>query len=127
MTVDFGFRPSVDINLVKLVSDAEPNVGDVITFSIEVTNEGPNDATGIAVEDAVPSGYSDIAAVSNGGTVSGSTITWTDIDLAVGASVVLTFDVTVLAPVDGAEFNNCLLYTSPSPRDATLSRMPSSA
>ena len=26
-----------------------------------------------------------------------------------------------------AEVNNCLLYTSPSPRDATLSRMPSSA
>ena len=28
---------------------------------------------------------------------------------------------------DGAEFSTCLLYTSPSPRDATLSRMPSSA
>ena len=31
---------------------------------------------------------------------------------------------------DVAKFNNfqiCLLYTSPSPRDATLSRMPSSA
>ena len=26
-----------------------------------------------------------------------------------------------------AGFCNCLLYTSPSPRDATLSRMPSSA
>ena len=25
------------------------------------------------------------------------------------------------------EFMSCLLYTSPSPRDATLSRMPSSA
>ena len=25
------------------------------------------------------------------------------------------------------KFSNCLLYTSPSPRDATLSRMPSSA
>ena len=25
------------------------------------------------------------------------------------------------------EFGDCLLYTSPSPRDATLSRMPSSA
>ena len=25
------------------------------------------------------------------------------------------------------DYNNCLLYTSPSPRDATLSRMPSSA
>ena len=27
----------------------------------------------------------------------------------------------------GARLNSCLLYTSPSPRDATLSRMPSSA
>ena len=35
------------------------------------------------------------------------------------------------APPEGVEpvvrFKNCLLYTSPSPRDATLSRMPSSA
>ena len=28
---------------------------------------------------------------------------------------------------DGVSFDDCLLYTSPSPRDATLSRMPSSA
>ena len=27
----------------------------------------------------------------------------------------------------GGKLNTCLLYTSPSPRDATLSRMPSSA
>ena len=27
----------------------------------------------------------------------------------------------------GAEYYNCLLYTSPSPRDRTRSRMPSSA
>ena len=32
------------------------------------------------------------------------------------------------APEEGFTFyTNCLLYTSPSPRDATLSRMPSSA
>ena len=29
--------------------------------------------------------------------------------------------------VDDAFLHPCLLYTSPSPRDATLSRMPSSA
>ena len=29
--------------------------------------------------------------------------------------------------IDGTMDGNCLLYTSPSPRDATLSRMPSSA
>ena len=30
-------------------------------------------------------------------------------------------------PEEGDSFGTCLLYTSPSPRDATLSRMPSSA
>ena len=29
--------------------------------------------------------------------------------------------------LEAANFGDCLLYTSPSPRDATLSRMPSSA
>ena len=29
--------------------------------------------------------------------------------------------------VDSGELGNCLLYTSPSPRDGLLSRMPSSA
>ena len=32
-----------------------------------------------------------------------------------------------LATADFEHYCNCLLYTSPSPRDATLSRMPSSA
>ena len=31
------------------------------------------------------------------------------------------------ANVSSSQSQNCLLYTSPSPRDATLSRMPSSA
>ena len=33
----------------------------------------------------------------------------------------------IIAADGGANFLACLLYTSPSPRDATLSRMPSSA
>ena len=32
-----------------------------------------------------------------------------------------------LQPGNGDSYQHCLLYTSPSPRDATLSRMPSSA
>src|SRR5680860_192055 len=32
-----------------------------------------------------------------------------------------------LVPRDGGELTPCLLYTSPSPRDGLLSRMPSSA
>ena len=33
----------------------------------------------------------------------------------------------LLVDVTSVEVESCLLYTSPSPRDATLSRMPSSA
>ena len=36
-------------------------------------------------------------------------------------------EVKIFADYDKIPNNICLLYTSPSPRDATLSRMPSSA
>ena len=38
-----------------------------------------------------------------------------------------TFDAEVAPVVVRTRKGDCLLYTSPSPRDATLSRMPSSA
>ena len=59
--------------------------------------------------------------------------------LALGIKFVFTGEVSSLNPIAGmslvilstwlyfALFWICLLYTSPSPRDATLSRMPSSA
>ena len=39
----------------------------------------------------------------------------------VGVSAVISYKTLI------EQINGCLLYTSPSPRDATLSRMPSSA
>ena len=33
----------------------------------------------------------------------------------------------LMVPIIGALYRDCLLYTSPSPRDGLLSRMPSSA
>ena len=39
----------------------------------------------------------------------------------------LSFDLNMNSGILTLIFNDCLLYTSPSPRDATLSRMPSSA
>ena len=36
-------------------------------------------------------------------------------------------DLGTFFPSEDNQYKDCLLYTSPSPRDATLSRMPSSA
>ena len=95
-----------DISLIKTVSDAEPNVGDVVTFTIEVSNAGPNDATGVSVEDAVPNGFSGISNISNGGSDAAGLITWVGLNIDAGSSVSLTFDVTVEAPLPGVEFSN---------------------
>ena len=48
---------------------------------------------------------------------------------AVNQTVVTTLDTPVVIDplANDTDPDNCLLYTSPSPRDATLSRMPSSA
>ena len=40
---------------------------------------------------------------------------------------ILAFLIGVVCVVELSQLVSCLLYTSPSPRDATLSRMPSSA
>ena len=54
----------------------------------------------------------------NGGAVDGTTI---------GASSASTGAFTTLSASSNVSFDGCLLYTSPSPRDAHESRMPSSA
>ena len=43
------------------------------------------------------------------------------------AIIEATHDLAVAYKINTAFYESCLLYTSPSPRDATLSRMPSSA
>ena len=54
-------------------------------------------------------------------------------DMHDGEIADLALLISVVAAIDGIErirfttSHPCLLYTSPSPRDATLSRMPSSA
>ena len=39
----------------------------------------------------------------------------------------LDYKYDVVKTIEEEDYKTCLLYTSPSPRDATLSRMPSSA
>ena len=91
---------------------------EVDTATMTYTNPtGSESWAGFANEDASVYPFS----FPNGGSVSfmGSTA-GTDVD------VNFRFEYQPHPNVDPS-YNTCLLYTSPSPRDATLSRMPSSA
>ena len=68
--------PQSDLSLIKDVSNSTPNVGDTVTFTIVVSNDGPDDATNVEVADQIPSGLTGIGNISSGGTLVGSTITW---------------------------------------------------
>ena len=46
---------------------------------------------------------------------------------AAGEQLGAEYAQNMMAGIDGAQSTDCLLYTSPSPRDGLLSRMPSSA
>ena len=86
---------SMDLTVVKSVSNSSPAVGEVVTFTLLVRNNGPAVATGVRVTDALPTGYSFVST----STAQGSFVApvWTIGALANGASATLTMQATVLA------------------------------
>jgi large repetitive protein len=98
--------PSADLGVLKnynLLIDADGSnsitPGDTLTFEIIVFNAGPSTATGIVVQDVVPSGYTVIpGSITGGGVLSGNTITWSGLSLSATPglnSLTLTFNTTV--------------------------------
>ncbi|MCB0598708.1 MAG: DUF11 domain-containing protein, partial [Phaeodactylibacter sp.] len=69
--------PVIDLELEKTVDNSAPNVGDNVTFTVVLTNQGPNTATGVAVTDQLPSGYTYASSTASDGTYNPATGLWT--------------------------------------------------
>ncbi len=86
-----------DLSLGKIVSSARPNVGDVITFTVTLTNNGPAGATNVSVMDLLPAGLTFVAgATPSQGTYVPATGIWTVGNLANGASATLPLQARVV-------------------------------
>jgi len=101
-----------DLSVAKSVDVATPNVGDDVVFTVTAANAGPSDATGVLVDDLLPSGYAFVGAVAPVGTAyDPATGVWSIGSLARGGSRTLTItarvqatgDTTNVAVVTGAQ------------------------
>jgi uncharacterized repeat protein (TIGR01451 family)/fimbrial isopeptide formation D2 family protein len=87
--------PSADLEVAKTVDQVRPDVGDADSFTITLTNKGPDTATGVAVSDLLPAGLTFASADAGQGSYVASSGIWTVGTLASNASATLTIHVIV--------------------------------
>jgi uncharacterized repeat protein (TIGR01451 family) len=83
-------NPAVDLSVVKSADSTKATVGQTVTYRVTVRNAGPNDATGVTVEDVLPSNLTFVSATASAGTYAPASGMWTVGALASGASATLT-------------------------------------
>jgi len=93
--------PTTDLSLTKIVDDDTPEVGTDVIFTLTVTNNGPNNATGVEVTDALPAGYSFVSSTPSQGSYDDGTGVWTVGTVNSSASATLAITATTLSTGSG--------------------------
>ncbi len=101
---------SADLSLTKIVSDADPSVGQQVTFTITVTNSGPNAASGVTVLDQLPLGTSFVSATPTQGDYNQTNGVWTVGSIAVGGTAAL--NLVAVANTTGLAVNTAEITAS---------------
>ncbi len=114
--------PTADLSVRKTANKATAQVGESVTFTVSVTNDGPNTAQGVFVNDPLVSGFSFQSATASAGSYNETTGRWDLGSLNNGGSATLTITATVSAT--GNLTNTATASASvgdPDPSDNTAS------
>ncbi|WP_282133807.1 hypothetical protein, partial [Cellulophaga baltica] len=112
--LDYCFSSTIDSDLTttKTVDNSTPLEGDVITFNLNVTNNGPEDVTNVEVIDLLPSGLTFINSSNpTGGTINtydNSTGLWEIGDLIDGTSASIQISVSINPGTKGTSITNTI-------------------
>ena len=118
INVDEPYQPVATLSLQKISDITMPHVGDIVTYTIFITNNGPDTAYDVVVDDAIPAGLNYVlgSAVPSVGSVSfiGGVLSWFGFDLADDQTENLTFQVQT-TPLTGFVTNiaNATAYADP--------------
>ncbi len=113
-----GTANVADLTLDASIDDSSANPNDTRTITLTVSNNGPADATGITVEDVMPSGLTFVSASPTMGTYTGDT--WTVGDLDNGEFATLDLEVTVGTLTAPVTYFAQIETASPSDTDSTV-------
>ncbi|WP_372792684.1 gliding motility-associated C-terminal domain-containing protein, partial [Lutibacter sp.] len=97
---------SSDLETLKTVSDASPNEGNIITYTITVTNNGLSDATSVSLVDNLPVGVTYVSHSTSDGVFNNGSGVWSIGSLAYGDTATLTIDASVDAGTVGVTITN---------------------
>ena len=90
--------PKVDLQITKSAAPNPATLGNQVTWTMVVTNNGPNNATAVTMADPVPAGMSFVSVASSQGTCTGGALVSCTLgNLNVGASVTITLVTTASA------------------------------
>jgi uncharacterized repeat protein (TIGR01451 family)/gliding motility-associated-like protein len=84
-----------DLAVTNTVNQALQKVGQPVTFTVQVTNNGPSNASGVQVTDLLPAGYTIISQSATTGTYDPVSGLWTIGNLANGGVTTLTIQANV--------------------------------
>ena len=102
--------PAADLSIAKTDSPDPVTVGKDLSYSLLVSNHGPQDAAGVSVTDALPAGATLVSSSTTVGSCSGTATVTCDLGtLANGASATVTI---VVRPGSAGQLSNTATVSS---------------
>ncbi|WP_167369513.1 Ig-like domain-containing protein [Flavobacterium defluvii] len=86
-----------DLGITKTVDNATPCIGSNVEFTIQVSNLGGNNISGVSVNDLLPSGYTFVSSTPSVGSYDSATGTWSIGNLDAQTSTTLKIVATINA------------------------------
>jgi len=111
---------SADLTITNTVDNAAPNLQGNINYTINLTNNGPANATGVVVYDALPQGVTYVSSNTNQGSYDAKSGNWTVGNVANGAAAKLTITANVNTGTGALEIDNLALMAYADQPDSNL-------